>query len=102
MDAAVKKLFALADALEKKLERLDALEQRLNALDTNGKLGEIERQTTTVAANSQVVVNTVQAHGDTIQRLERTLTRLDLRCPLMKPDTSEFAKVGEGEDPTKE
>ena len=99
MDKAVKKLFALADQLEKKLERLNDLEQRLTALDTNGKLDAIERQMAKVAANSQVVVNTVESHGDVIAKLEKRLTRLDLRCPLMKPETSEFEKVGGGGDP---
>ena len=95
MDAALKKLFALADQLEKKLTRLDELEQRLTALDTNGKLDEIERQMQKVAANSQVVVNTVESHGETIAKLEKTLPRLGLRCPLMKPGTDDLPTVTE-------
>ncbi len=94
MDVATKKLFSLIDSLDQRLERLDAIEQRLNDLDTNGQLDSIQKQMELVAANSQVVVSTVQSHGDTIQRLEQTLTRLNLRCPLMKPDTSEFKEAG--------
>lgn len=59
------------------------------------ELGAIEKRMAEVAANSQVVVATVQSHGDVIQRLERTLTRLNLRCPLLKPDTDELPKVVE-------
>ena len=95
MDKAIKKLFAVLMNLEKKLERLDALEQRLTSLDTNGKLDEIERQMITVAANSQVVVNTVESHGGALSRLEKTLTRLNLRCPLMKPKTDELPALTE-------
>lgn len=83
MEKSLKKIFA----------ELDAIKKRLDALDQNGQLEEIKRQIAKVAANSQVVVNTVQTHGDVIQRLERTLTRLDIRCPLMKPDTDEFQQV---------
>jgi len=102
MDAATKKLFALVTSLEQKINRLDELEARLAALDTNGKLesvqrqmGEIKSSMAKVAADGQVVVSTVISHGDTIARLEKTLTRLDLRCPLMKPGTDEFPKVVE-------
>jgi hypothetical protein len=94
MDKAIKKLFAIVDQLDDKLARLDELEKRLNALD-NGKLEEIRKEMMTVAANSQVVVNTVESHGDVIAKLEKRLTRLDLRCPLMKPDTDEFESVSE-------
>jgi cystathionine beta-lyase/cystathionine gamma-synthase len=95
MDAALKKLFALTDRLEAKLSRLDELEKRLTALDTNGKLDAIENQMKKVASNSQVVVTTVQSHGETIARLEKTLTRLNIRCPLLKPKTEELPSVGE-------
>lgn len=101
MDKALKKLFAQLDEFGKRLERLEQLEERLTKLDTNGHLDEIRLEMAKVAANSQVVVNTVQSHGDTIQKLERTLTRLDIRCPLLKPETSEFEKV-KGEDPKEE
>lgn len=95
MDAALKKLFAKLDEFGERLKSLEELEERLTALDTNGKLGEIKRTMAEVAANSQIVVNTVESHGDTIGKLEKTLTRLDLRCPLMKPDTSELPAVTE-------
>lgn len=95
MDKALKKLFAKLDEFGERLSRLEALEARLAALDTNGKLEAIEKQMAVVAANSQVVVNTVESHGDTIGRLEKTLTRLDIRCPLMKPDTGEFPEIVE-------
>lgn len=85
VEAALKKVFA----------KLDELSERLDGLDTNGKLEEIQKQMSTVAANSQVVVNTVESHGDVIAKLEKRLTRLDLRCPLMKPDTDEFESVSE-------
>jgi len=94
MDKATKKLFAIVAALEQKLDRLDDLERRLSDLD-DGKLAEIKKEMAVVAANSQVVVNTVRSHGDTIGRLEKTLTRLDLRCPLLKPDTGEFPNISE-------
>lgn len=102
MDKALKKLFAKLDELGTRIQSLEALEKRLAALDTNGQLdsikeqmGSIKEQMVIVAANSQVVVNTVESHGDTIGKLEKTLTRLDLRCPLMKPDTGEFPEISE-------
>ena len=95
MDAALKKLFAKLDEFGERLKSLEALEERLTALDTNGQLDEIKKTMVRVEANSQVVVNTVEAHGDTIGRLEKTLQRLDLRCPLMKPETDEFPQVTE-------
>ena len=102
MDRALKKLFTLVDQLEQRFSRLDALEERLAALDTNGTLAEIKNEMSTmrdamavVAANSRLVVHTVEPHGDTIAQLEKTLTRLNLRCPLMKPDTGEFNEISE-------
>lgn len=104
MDAATKKLFAVVNELEKKLTRLDELEQRLTALDTNGRLDgvreemeQIKKSMASVAADSRVVVSTVESHGSTIQKLENTLTRLNLRCPLLKPSTEELPKVVERE-----
>lgn len=97
MDAATKKLFAVVDRLEERLKKLDELEQRLAALDTNGKFEEIKKAMVRVEANSRVVVSTVEGHGDLIVRMEKVLTRLNLRCPLLKPDTSEFPKIIERE-----
>lgn len=93
MDEATKKLFAIVGRLEKKLEKLDELEKRLAALDTNGKFEEIKKQMTAVAVNSRLVVTQVEAHGDVLARMEKTSMRLSLRCPLLKPETSEFEKV---------
>lgn len=92
-DSAIKKLFVLADEMEKKLKRLDALEQRLNALDNNGKLDEIKTEMAKVAANSRMVVNQVEANGTMIASMEKTISRLNVRCPLMKPDTDEYPSV---------
>jgi hypothetical protein len=97
MDKAIKKLFAIVDQLDDKLARLDELEARLNALDNNGKLEEIKKQMAQVAANSRVVVHEVERHGTILDGVETTLRRVQLRCPLMKPDTSEFEKVGGGD-----
>jgi ABC-type phosphate transport system auxiliary subunit len=94
MDAATKKLFALVAALQEKLDRLDDLEKRLSDID-NGKLAEIKKAMERVETNSRIVVSTVESHGDTIGRLEKTLTRLNLRCPLLKPDTGEFPNISE-------
>jgi len=93
MDNATKLLFARLDEINKQLARLDVLEQKISELDPNGKLDEIKYEMRVVAANSQVVINTVEGHGENIRRLEKTLTRLDLRCPLMKPSTDEFPSV---------
>lgn len=92
-NGAIKKLFVLADEMEKKLKRLDSLEQRLNALDNNGKLDEIKKEMATVAANSRAVVHQVEANGTMIANMEKTITRLNVRCPLMKPDTDEYPSV---------
>jgi hypothetical protein len=83
MDAALKKLFA----------KLDELGKRLDELDSNGKLDEIRKEMKTVAANSQIVVNVVESHGDTLAKLERTVERLHMRCPLLKHDTDEVPAV---------
>jgi hypothetical protein len=93
MDKAVKKLFAVVNELEKKLSRLDELEQRLGALDTNGRLDDLKKEMAQVAANSRMVVTQVEANGNMIANMEKTVLRLNIRCPLMKPDTSEFPKV---------
>jgi hypothetical protein len=83
MDAALKKIFA----------KLDELGKRIDGLDTNGALDEIRKEMKTVAANSQVVVNVVEAHGDTLGRMEKTVERLHMSCPLLKPSTAELEAV---------
>lgn len=95
MDEATRKLFAIVSKLERKLSKLDELEKRLTALDTNGKFEEIKRVMAQVEANSRVGVNTVESHGSMIMRMEKLLTRLELRCPELKPTTGEFQKVSE-------
>jgi hypothetical protein len=83
LESQIKKLFSEIQALNKKLGEMD-----------NGKFDEMRRQMARVSADSQVVVSTVKSHGDVLEKLGKRLTRLDLRCPLMRPDTSEFEKVG--------
>jgi hypothetical protein len=95
-ESALRKLFAKLDVLDDVVARLESLERRLAELDTNGKLGEIERQMKTVAANSQVVISTVESHGTVLEKLSNRLRRLDLRCPLLKPPTEELKKVSSG------
>lgn len=90
MDAATKKLFAAVDGLTKKLEELNT---RLDALDTNGALDEIRKEMKVVSANSQVVVNVVEAHGSVLEQMEKTVRRLRMRCPLLKPGTEEIEPV---------
>jgi len=82
-----------------KMQLTDVQEQlkRLN----NGKFDAVRRDMANVAADSRVVVNVMEAHGSVIERFERTLTRLEMRCPLMKPDTSEFESVGSKCEDTK-
>jgi hypothetical protein len=84
LEGQIKKLFA----------ELAKINRRLDGIDASGE--ETKKAMKSVAADSRVVVSTVQAHGGVIEKLERSLTRLDLRCPLMKPDTSEFLKVEGG------
>jgi hypothetical protein len=84
---------SLEDRIDELFSELAAVKEQLEELN-NGKFEDIRKAMAQVAAESRVVVNTVQTHGDLIVRLERILTRLDLRCPLMKPDTSEFENVG--------
>lgn len=93
MDKATKKLFAVVDELEKRLAKLDEIEQRLAKLDTNGRLEDIRKEMAQVAANSRMVVTQVEANGNMIANMEKTITRLNVRCPLMRPDTNEFPKV---------
>jgi len=95
MDKATKLLFARLDDIQKQLKRLDVLEQKINKLDTNGTLDEIRKEMQKVAANSDIVVNTVESHGGIIQIMENALTRLNLRCPLMKAATGEVRAVTE-------
>ena len=84
--AEVKKLFS----------KLEEIEKRLDDLDSNGELLEIKRVLNTVAADWQGVKSVVENQGNVAARMERVLSRLELRCPLMKPATDEFKKVGEG------
>ena len=95
-DAATRKLFAQLGELLQRMERLESLEKRLARFDTNGKLDAIEKQVKMVASNSEIVVNTVIRHSNFIAKLEKDLTRLELRCPLLKRDTAEVEKVGGG------
>ncbi len=83
--AEVKKVFA----------KLEEIEGRLNALDSNGELQEIKDVLNRVAADWKGVKSVVENQGNVTARMERVLTRLELRCPLMKPATDEFAKVVE-------
>lgn len=94
-DTATKKLFAAIDKLEKKLTRLDELEARLAKLDSNGTLDEIKADMKKVAANSQLVVIQVEEHGCLLAMFEKSLTRLNLCCPLIQSaETNEFEKAG--------
>jgi hypothetical protein len=100
MDAATKKLFAVVNSLEQKLTRLDDLEKKLTALDTNGRLDyvreemeKIRKEMVKVAANSRIVVTTVESQGTTIENLEKVIRRINIRCPLLKPTTDEFQSI---------
>ena len=83
-EAAFKKVFA----------KLDELGKRVTALDTNGKLDEIKKEMKKVAANSQVVVSTMHAHGGSIDRLEKAVTRLHVQCPMFEPKNRENGAGG--------
>lgn len=78
---SLEQLSCCVKALESQLAKLD---ERLSEIDTNGKLDEIRKEMAVIAANSCVVINTVQAHGAILERTERMLMLLDLRCPLLK------------------
>lgn len=95
MDKALKKLFAQLDEFGKRLERLEELEARLSKLDTNGTLSEIQKEMKKVAANSRAVVHQVEANGTMIANMEKTVSRLNVRCPMMKADTDEFESISE-------
>jgi hypothetical protein len=84
---------SVGDRIDELSSELAAIKEQLEQL-SNGKFEAIRKSMAIVAAESRVVVNVITAHGNVIERFERTLTRLDLRCPLMKPDTSEFESVG--------
>ena len=85
-EAAFKKVFA----------KLDELGKRVTALDTNGKLDEIKKEMKKVAANSQVVVSTMHAHGGSIDRLEEAVTRLHIQCPMLTAEEDCKGEVGNG------
>lgn len=53
------------------------------------KLEEIREEMAKVAANSRLVVSQVEQHGTVIASLEKKLTRLNLRCPLIKDSPSD-------------
>lgn len=80
---SVEQLSCCVKSLENQFERLT---KRLSEIDTDGKLDEIKKSVTLVAANSQLIINTVKAHGSVIARLEDLLLRLEFQCPLIRSD----------------
>lgn len=76
----IAKLFARLDDLTRDLEKLTGV--------VAGLL-ELKDVMHTVATNSNLVYNEYQRHGGEIDDLRNRLTKLNLRCPLMKTDEYE-------------
>lgn len=61
----------------------------------------IERMTEEMrhfAANSQIVISTLHAHGGSIDRLEKAVRRLQFHCPMLKIDNENPRRPGNGDD----
>jgi hypothetical protein len=80
-DPEVRKLFAMVTDLTREIVKV------------KDEMVEVKRLVRLSAANAELVYEGYQQRGGEIERLERRMERLNIRCPLMKPPTDEFTKV---------
>lgn len=77
----VRKLFAelrkLTKVVEDQAKQIEAMQAAVHS----------------AVSNSELVLNGYQEHGTRIEQISRRMERINVRCPLMKPDTNEFEKV---------
>jgi len=81
-DGQIRKLFVAVAAINEELGKI-----RL-------ELEAVRRESHRAASNSDLVLQGYQEHGTSIEVLERAVAKLRIKCPLIKTDTSELAKVG--------
>lgn len=81
---------------EKQVARLFAMMRDLAEVVEKqaGQLEEMTKAVHSAVSNSELVLNGYQQHGTSIENLTRLIERLRIRCPLMKPITSELEKIG--------
>jgi hypothetical protein len=61
--------------------------------DLVNDVAELKTAVHLAVSNSELVLAGYQEHGTAIENLAHRMERLRLRCPLMKPSTSELKKV---------
>lgn len=83
-DKQIAKLFARLDEITSDLATLAGVVTELI---------ELKDVMLKVAANSNLVYNEYQRHGSDIADLRTKLTKLNLRCPLLKTDEYEAVKA---------
>lgn len=67
------------------LTRLAELRDRVARL-SNGELSTIKAEMMKIAANSQLVVQVVQEHGQVLGEVRRLTEQLQLRCPMISAE----------------